>query len=340
MTPKERLYATLRGEKRDRTPVAPIFMMWAGHFIGRTYRDYYLDGNVMAASQIAVAKRFNLDQVMGISDPWREADDFGMKFDYPPEGVGIPLGRRLDTPEDFDTLKVPEQREGGRMRDRLNAVRIMAKELGRTHSVLGWVEGPLAEYEDLRGMEGTMFDLMDEPRLFHRAAEVIVANAIERAKEQIKAGADMIGVGDAVASLVGPEVYKEHVLPWEKKLFAAIHDAGAAVRLHVCGNIRSIIGDMATTGADIIDVDWMVPLAEARAEVGPQVTLCGNFDPTSVLFQGTPEKVESAARRCLRDGGDRFILQPGCEVPPMTAEANIDAFTPGPACRIADALAR
>ena len=72
MTPKERIHATIRGESYDRPAVTPIFMAWAGHFIGRTYRDYYLDGDVLAESQLAVTQAFGLDQISAISDPWRE----------------------------------------------------------------------------------------------------------------------------------------------------------------------------------------------------------------------------------------------------------------------------
>jgi len=216
----------------------------------------------------------------------------------------------------------------------------LVREVGETHSVLGWVEGPMAEYVDLRNMEPAMLDLMDAPEVFHRAAEVMVDNALAFARAQIKAGADMIGVGDAAASLVGPELYAEHVLPWEKKLFAGIREAGAAVRVHICGNIRPIVGHIATTGADVIDVDWMVPLAEAREAVGPDVTLCGNFDPTAVLLQGSAEDVAAVSRRCIADAGARFILMPGCEVPPGTPEENIRAFCPCEGCLIEDDLKR
>jgi uroporphyrinogen-III decarboxylase len=71
MTPKERIYATLKGEAVDRPAVAPIFMAWAAHYIGRTYREYYLDAAVLAESQIAVTRDFNIDQISAISDPWR-----------------------------------------------------------------------------------------------------------------------------------------------------------------------------------------------------------------------------------------------------------------------------
>jgi MtaA/CmuA family methyltransferase len=219
-------------------------------------------------------------------------------------------------------------------------VRKMAQAVGRTHSVLGWVEGPLALYADLRGVESMFLDLVDNPQMYLKAAEIIIENQIRFARAQVAAGADMVGVGDAVASLISPPMYRQFVLPFEKKLIEAIHEAGAAVKLHICGDIRNSIGFMAQTGCDILDVDWMVPLDAARAAVGPDVTLAGNFDPSAVLLQGTPQEVADAARRNIEMGGRRFMLQPGCEVPPGTPEPNIRAFCPCQGCLIPKQFAK
>lgn len=181
-------------------------------------------------------------------------------------------------------------------------------------------------------------DLMDKPEMFIKAGEVLVQNAISFATAQIMAGADMVGVGDAAVSLIAPDMYREYVLPLEQKLFAAIHEAGGAVKLHICGNIKNHIEYMAHSGADIIDVDWMVPLAEARELVGPNITLCGNFDPSGVLLQGSSEDVAKAAKECIKTGGNRFILMPGCEVPPATPQQNIRAFCPCDGCLIREEL--
>ena len=103
-------------------------------------------------------------------------------------------------------------------------------------------------------------------------------------------------------------------------------------------HIKNHIEYMAHSGADIIDVDWMVPLAEARELVGPNITLCGNFDPAGVLLQANPEDVAKAARQCIEAGGDKFILMPGCEVPPATPEENIRVFCPCDGCLIREEL--
>jgi uroporphyrinogen decarboxylase len=334
MTPKERVYATLRGEAVDRPAVTPIFMAWAAHYVGHAYRDYYLDAAVLAEAQIAVVRDFHIDQVSAISDPWREASAYGMEFEWPDEGVGKPKGLLLKSPGDVKKLGRIAINNSPRTKDRIDGVRRLAKAMGKTHSVLGWVEGPMAEYGDLRGVENTLMDLIDKPEMFAEACEIIVQNAIDFARAQAEAGADMIGVGDAAASLISPTMYVEHVLPWEKKLIDGIHDAGATVKLHICGNINNTIEHMARTGADVIDFDWMVPVEKARCAVGDEITLCGNFDPAGVLLQGTPQDVAAAAEKCLAAGGKRFILMPGCEAPPGTPEENLRAFCPSPDCLV------
>ncbi len=334
MNSKERVYGILAGDPVDRPAVTPIFMAWAAHFIGRTYRDYYLDGDVLVDSQLAVTRAFGIDQISAISDPWREASAYGMEFEYPEEGVGKPKKVLLNSEGDISKLKGVDLRKSERTRQRIESVRRMASEVGQTHSVLGWVEGPFAEYADLRGVEAAMLDLIDRPEFFVKAAGVIIDNQIKFAVAQVRAGADMIGVGDAAASLISPAVYKELVLPLEQKLFTAIHEAGAAVKLHICGNITNHIEYMARSGADVIDVDWMVPLERARELVGPDIVLCGNFDPSAVLLQGSPEDVAGAAKACIETGGEKFFLMPGCEVPPGTPEENIRAFCPCDGCLI------
>jgi MtaA/CmuA family methyltransferase len=338
MTPKERVHAILQGKPCDRPAVTPIFMSWAAGFIGRTYRDYYLDGDVLAEAQLAVARAFNLDQVSAISDPWREASAYRMEFDYPEQGVGRPRAMLIQQPSDITLIRPFALENAPRPKQRIESIRTMARAVGRTHSVLGWLEGPLAVYADLRGVESMFLDLIDTPQMYLGPAEIIIENQIRFARAQVAAGADMIGIGDSVASLISPKMYEQFVLPFEKKLVDAVHEAGAAAKLHVCGDISRSVALMARTGCDVIDVDWMVPLDEARAAVGPNVTLAGNFDPSAVLLQGTPQEVAAAARRNIETGGPRFILQPGCEVPPGTPEANIRAFCPCKGCLIPEQL--
>jgi MtaA/CmuA family methyltransferase len=213
------------------------------------------------------------------------------------------------------------------MSDRLEAVRLMRERAGKDIPVMGWVEGALAEAGDLRGIGVLLTDLYDRPEWLEELLEKCVETAIAFARAQVEAGADIIGLGDAIASQVSPAMYRKYGLPYERRIFAAVREMGAVGRLHICGNTSRILADMAGSGAAIVDIDWMVdPAAAAQvfsAHPGSPLALCGNFDPVAVMLQGTPEEVRSAVRDWLQLTGPCSFSAAGCEVPDGTPEANL-----------------
>src|ERR1019366_695282 len=138
-----------------------------------------------------------------------------------------------------------------RMRDRIEAVRAFKDRAGDRYSIMGWVEGPAAEAADLRGVSNFFVDLLDEPAYADALMARCVETAIEFAGSQLAAGADTIGIGDAVASQVSAAVYESLILPHEKRLVSALHQMHALVRLHICGNITHLLPGIATLGLDI-----------------------------------------------------------------------------------------
>ena len=101
---------------------------------------------------------------------------------------------------------------------------------------------------------------------------------------------------------------------------------GTRVRLHICGNTRAILEGMGRLGCEIVDLDWMVPLDEARAAMGPSQVLLGNIDPVGVLRNGTPDAVHAAIAECHQRAGARYIVSAGCEVVRDTPLANVHAL--------------
>jgi MtaA/CmuA family methyltransferase len=140
------------------------------------------------------------------------------------------------------------------------------------------------------------------------------------------AGADLIGVGDAAASLIGPDIYERLVFPYEKRLVDAIHKMGAAVRLHICGNTRPLLSIMGRLGCDIYDLDYFSPLGEARQAMGPTPALLGNLHPVQLLRNGTPQAILTALRQCHQEAGPRYIVGAGCEIPRGTPDENLRAL--------------
>ena len=179
---------------------------------------------------------------------------------------------------------------------------------------------------DLRGLNTLMLDFFDDAPFVEALFEFTVRMEVEFARAQVEAGATLIGVGDAAASLVGPKLYTQFVLPCEQRLVAAIRALGVPVRLHICGNTRRIVEGMGRTGADIIDLDYPTPLGHARRAMGEMQVLLGNIDPVRELRDGTPASVEAALGECYRQAGAAYICGAGCEVPRGTPHANVDAM--------------
>jgi len=325
MNPYERMTVRLAGQPVDRPPNWDIFMTFAARRTGRPLRDYYLDHRVLVDANMQMIENFDIDIAQAISDPYRETADFGAEVEFPENDMPLNLAPLVQEPEDIGKIVVPNPYTGRRMSDRLEAIRLFREQLGGQVPIMGWVEGALAEATDLRNINNIMLDVALQPEFVEELCEVCVEVAIEFAKAQVEAGADIIGLGDAVGSLVSPQMYRRFAMPYEKRIFDAVHEMGALARLHICGDTNNIVDAMVETGADIIDLDHMVDMEAAAAKYGDHVSFCGNFDPTSVMLDGTPEEVYAAATHCMQIGGPRAISGAGCEIPMWTPEENLHA---------------
>jgi MtaA/CmuA family methyltransferase len=175
-------------------------------------------------------------------------------------------------------------------------------------------------------MNTLMYDYFDDPAFVRDLFAFAVEMELAFARAQIEAGADLIGVGDAASSLVGPRIYSEFVWPWQQKLVDGIHALGAPVRLHICGDTRPNLQLMGRLGCEIVDLDSMVPLSEARAKMGARQVLLGNLHPVHVVRDGTPEGIKQALAECHRQAGRRYIVGAGCEIPRGTPAENLLAM--------------
>jgi MtaA/CmuA family methyltransferase len=323
------MLAFLHGQPVDRLPLMPITMMYAADHAGVKYGDYAYDHRVLVEAQIRFARDYDVDYVSCISDPAREAADCGAtveRFDDQPPAIDESRALLADK-RTLDTLQIPDPRAEGRMRDRVRAAALFRERVGSEKLIEGWIEGPCAESADLRGINTLMLDFYDDEDFIHRLFGFTVEMGLRFAAAQIEAGVDLIGVGDAAASLVGPQIYEQFVWPYEQRLVDGIHAMGGRVRLHICGNTSRIVAPIGRLGCEIVDLDFMVSLADARRAMGPEQVLLGNIDPVRVLRNGTPASVRAALAECRAQAGDRYIVGAGCEVPRGTPRENVLAMT-------------
>lgn len=324
MNSLQRLHNLLQGAPVDKTLNFDIFMMRAAHHIDAPLSKYYLDHRVLCDANLAVLKEFDLDIVQAISDPYREAADAGLEVEFPDDNLPLSKKPLIVEPDDLKHINFPAQNFGPRMTDRLNGIRAMREQVGDEVPVMGWVEGALAESADLRGVKNVMMDLVQRPAWLKELLEKCVEVEIAFACAQIDAGAHIIGLGDAVASLISPRMYREFALPYEQRIFEAIRAKGAIPRLHICGNTTHLLKDVAQSGAQIVDIDSMVDLSLAAATL-EGIAVCGNINPVSVFLQGTPQQVRESVFANAGIHAPRWISAGGCEVPDLTPSENLHA---------------
>ncbi len=329
MNGRQRVLAFLNRQPVDQLPLMPVVMMFCADHIGVKYGEYVKDHQTMAEAQIRTAEDYALDIVSNMSDPAREACDCGARIEFyedQPAAI-IESDALLADPKTLATLTMPDPLGGGRMHEAIRALEVMKRRVGDEKAIMGWVEGPCAEAADLRGINTLMLDLYDDPAFVHDLLEFTLNLGLRYGKAQIDAGADIIGIGDAAASLIGPRSYQEFVWPYEKRLVDGLQAMGAKVRLHICGNTKTIVEGMGRLGCEIVDLDYFTPVDHARAAMGPETCLLGNIDPVRSLRNGTPESVTADITECHRQAGSAFIVGAGCEIPRDTPLENFRALT-------------
>ena len=327
LTGLQRTLNFVAGKAIDRTPCHPIVMRWAARQADIRYRDFVLNPTAKCDANIYCAETFGFDWVTVLSDPYTEAEAFGLRVEYPEDNLPMDVGGHLPDAASVAKLSPYNPRHHPRCRNRIREIEEYRQRVGDTHFIVGWIEGPVAEYADLRGAGAAALDLLDEPDSVSAAMDIIVEAAREFAGLQVKAGAHCIGIGDAFCSQIGPALYREFAFEREKELIAQIHSLGALVKLHICGNTTSILSEMIATGADIIDVDHLVSsMAPFAALLAPHQVFAGKADPVSVIQEGSHDIIAKTVRRDILEAGGRCIISAGCEITPGTSLDNMSVF--------------
>ena len=189
----------------------------------------------------------------------------------------------------------------------------------------------LDTYNNLRGREQAMMDLVDRPDFVAAVLDMQAEAIIQRAEKLLTTGIDALYIGDpsASASLISPRHFEQLCLPAYRTFCNHFRDRGVLIYLHICGNSGPILEMMAESGVDVIEpLDPLggVQVADAKKRVGDRVALMGGVN-TLTLADGTAEQVRDEAIATCREGGPHgYVLAAGDMVPPATPLGNLQAM--------------
>ncbi|MBD2136873.1 uroporphyrinogen decarboxylase [Anabaena sp. FACHB-1237] len=330
------LLRAARGEQVDRPPV--WMMRQAGRYM-KAYRDLrekypsFRERSEIPDVAIAVSlqpwRAFQPDGVILFSDIVTPLPGMGIDMDIA-EGKGPIIFNPIRTQQQVDQLHLLEPDTAlPFIKPILTSLR---EEVGNQSTVLGFVGAPwtLAAYA-VEGKGSKTYSVIknmafSDPSILHQLLKKFAESIAVYVRYQIDCGAQVVQMFDSWAGQLSPQDYDTFAVPYQKMVFDLVKQThpNTPLILLVTGS-AGLLERMATSGADIITVDWTVDMADARTRLGENIKVQGNLDP-GVLF-GSQDFIRDRVIDTVRKAGNwGHILNLGHGVLPETPEDNVRFF--------------
>ena len=327
-----RFLKACRREPVDATPV--WFMRQAGRYMlaYRKLREKYTLLEMVAQPEIAAevtlqpVKAFGVDAAILFADILLPLQPMGVDFEFV-TGKGPIIANPVRTAADVAALK-PVEAEAS-LGHVMEAIRILRGELSRT-PLIGFCGAPftVASYmieggpsKDYRIAKSMMYHA---PEVWHAFMEKLTTVLVDYLTAQIRAGAQAVQLFDSWVGTLDPQDYAAFALPYSKRILAAAQASGVPV-IHFGVGATTLLPQMKEAGADVIGLDWRIPLDKGWEIVGHEHGVQGNLDPVT-LFAPIPEmkkRIHDVLRRA--EGRPGHIFNVGHGILQHTPEENVRA---------------
>jgi uroporphyrinogen decarboxylase len=289
-----------RGEAPAHIPV--WFMRQAGRSLPEYLRvrsgvgmlESCLRSDLVVEITMQPVRRYRVDAAILFSDIVLPLKAAGVDLDIKP-GVGPVIAQPIRTPADVNAL--PALDPAG-VEAVAEAVRALTGELGST-PLIGFAGAPftlasyLVEGGPSREHARTKALMYGDEASWHALADRLAQIALTFLRVQVEAGADAIQLFDSWAGTLSAADYERYVLPHSRTVLEGVREFATVPRIHFGVGTGELLGLLASAGADVVGVDWRVPLDDAARRVPATTALQGNLDP-AVLFAPWPVVAERA----------------------------------------------
>ncbi|MEJ7634335.1 uroporphyrinogen decarboxylase [Aeromicrobium sp.] len=313
-----------RGEQPAHTPV--WFMRQAGRSLpeylalreGTAMLDSCFRTDMVVEITMQPVRRYGVDAAIFFSDIVVPLKAIGVDLDIVP-GTGPVVADPIRSAAQLAQFRDIEPDDVTPITD---AVTALVGELGST-PLIGFAGAPftlasyLVEGGPSRDHRLTKELMYSDPELWHALLGRIAAIAGQFLRMQVEAGASAIQLFDSWAGALSLADYETYVKPHSTAVLSAVEDLGVP-RIHFGVGTGELLHSMGEAGADVVGVDWRVPLDEAVRRIGPGKAVQGNLDPTAVF--APTEFVHARAAEVIEAGraADGHVFNLGHGVLPAT----------------------
>ena len=331
--PQSRFVKACKAQPVDRTPV--WFMRQAGRYMPeyRAVRKQYslieICKKPELASEVTItaAEALGVDAAIVFADLLLPLEVMGRPFHFS-AGEGPVIEKPVRDAKDIERLRADRAADLGYVAE---AVRLVCKHFGSRLPVIGFCGAPftLASYMieggGSRNYIHTKKLMYCSPAAWDELLRKIAAVVAQYAAEQVRAGADAIQIFDSWVGCLSLDDYRRHVLPRTRELVKCLQNTHVPI-IYFGTDTATLLPSMKETGAEVIGLDWRVPLDNGWHALNFEGAVQGNLDPV-VLFANWKE-IESRAREILRRAGGRpgHIFNLGHGILPDTPVENVKAL--------------
>ena len=296
---------------------------------GHTVREAVSNGNIHYEAVMALAKQYPCAAACTIMDLTTEAEAFGAEIAFSDDAVPAVSGRLLSDVDAIYQLQVPSL-SAGRIPQYLKANLLAAKAMGTNtqRPLFAGCIGPFSLAGRLYDMSDIMVLIYENPDAAHTLLDKCT-QFIQKYCEALKlTGANGVLMAEPAAGLLSNDDCMTFSSQYVKRIVDRVQDDDFIVVLHNCGNQGHCTKAMVATGAAAYHFGNKCQMEEVIKDVPPTALAMGNLDPVSLFKDGTPEQMRKATLDLLEKmcPYPNFVLSSGCDTPPHTPIANINAF--------------
>lgn len=319
---------------RQPVPRTPVWVMrQAGRYLPE-YRDIRAKTTFLElcktpelAAEVTMQpiRRFELDAAIIFSDILVPVEAMGVPLDFNPGPV---LGRKVANAEDVARLKVPDPTTD--MPFVAAGIRAFTSAMPAV-PLIGFAGAPftLAAYAieggGSKNFAETKKFMYQQPKVARELLAKLTDTVGAHLEAQVDAGACAVQIFDSWAGQLSRDDYLDFALPYTVQLVDQLKKKGVPVIVFAKGAIGSL-EELSQIGADVLGMDWTIPLDVAQARTGSRVALQGNLDPCELL--GPPERIERQVQRVLNEAADLpgHVFNLGHGILPMTPPESMEVL--------------
>lgn len=308
----------------------PVLSFPSTQLLGITVKELISSSELQARGMKAVADRTPAAAAVSMMDLSVEAETFGATIHVSDDEVPTVVGAILEDAESIEDVEAMKQPKVGDGRTGLYIDAIgEAVKLITDRPVFAGIIGPYSLAGRLMDMTNIMVNCYEEPEMVHAVLERATDFLIEYAKAYKAVGAHGVVMAEPAAGLLSPELVSEFSVPYVKRLVDEVQDDEFIVIYHNCGPaVNKMIPELLEIGAMGYHFGNAISMAEILPQMPADVLVMGNVDPVSQFRNGTVESIKEDTKRVMSEccSYPNFIISSGCDIPPVSPWANIDAF--------------